>query len=427
MEPEIRLTLRSWWPVVWLLFVLAAAILLPGRVWNTLLAGLGGLYVVAFLWARQLAKGLRGTRRLRFAWVSVGDRLSEQFGISNSSLLPAFWVEVVDGSNVPGYTAGVVHSVGGNDVQRWRTSAICQRRGQFRLGPWSLHSSDPFGLFRLQIYYPAGEEIIIYPPIHTQLPIPLPAGQSSGRTRTQERSWQASHNAASVRDYQPQDPYRWIHWPTSARQGSLYVRQFDLDASGDIWLVLDMEAAVQLGRDAAGTEEHLVLLAAALSVQAERQNRAVGLAAYGQTPRLLQPQRGRGQQWALLRALALLQADGNVPLQRALHDLGQIARRGSAAVILTPAATATWLPALFELARLGVEANVILLERMSFGGPENSRGLQQAIQAAGFSCHLLRQGEVGRPVEDEEQRGFWEFKTTPTGKVVVVRSPEFLS
>ena len=128
MEPEIRLTLRSWWPVVWLLFVLAAAILLPGRVWNTLLAGLGGLYVVAFLWARQLAKGLRGTRRLRFAWVSVGDRLSEQFGISNSSLLPAFWVEVVDDSSVPGYTAGVVHSVGGNDVQRWRTSAIRNTR-----------------------------------------------------------------------------------------------------------------------------------------------------------------------------------------------------------------------------------------------------------------------------------------------------------
>ena len=85
MPSQVRLSLRARLPVVWLLLLLAAAILLPGRVWTTLLVGLGGLVVVAYVWARQLARSVRGRRQLRFGWVAVGDRLSEQFEITNDS------------------------------------------------------------------------------------------------------------------------------------------------------------------------------------------------------------------------------------------------------------------------------------------------------------------------------------------------------
>ena len=58
------------------------------------------------------------------------------------------------------------------------------------------------------------------------------------------------------------------------------VRQFDLDVSGDVWLLLDLQDSVQLGTGADGTEEHAVLLAASLAARAIQQNRAVGLATY---------------------------------------------------------------------------------------------------------------------------------------------------
>ena len=92
-----------------------------------------------------------------------------------------------------------------------------------------------------------------------------------------QRTWQATTNAASVRPYQPQDPHKWIHWPISAHRGELFVRQFDQDASGDVWLLLDLQTAVQLGSGADNTEEQAVLLAASLSARALRHNRAVGL------------------------------------------------------------------------------------------------------------------------------------------------------
>lgn len=421
--PTITLRTSSRLPLAGLALLLLAAILLPDRAWNTLLAGMGGLFAIAYIWARLLARGLHAERRLRFRWVAVGDRLSEEFTLANHSALPALWVEVIDESNVPGYRANIVYSLGYNSVGTWRQAAICQQRGQFRLGPWAIRSGDPLGIFTVTRRYPVSDEIIIHPPVHGNLPIPLPAGQSSGRVRARQHSWQATINAASVRGYHPNDPMRWIHWPTSARRDELFVRQFDLDAAGDIWILLDMETAVQLGDGIDGTEEHAVLLAASLAARALSQNRAVGLAAYGRTPQIVPAGRGQGQQWQILRALALVNADGEADLSPALQDLGRMVRRGAAAVIITANGRADWIPDLLTLGKRGVQSHAIILDRPSFGGEGNSSGLRQAIRQIGGHAHITHQGEVGQPLAEQERRGFWEFKVTGTGKVVTVRSP----
>jgi uncharacterized protein (DUF58 family) len=429
-QPDLKpkIILRSRLPLLWLALLLVAALFLPSRVWNTLLIGLGGLVVIAYIWIRHVSNGLHGKRQLRFGWVAVGDRLSEQFEIQNSSWLPAIWVEVVDESTVPGYRADVVRSIPINTTDSWRQSAICLRRGQFRLGPWNLRTSDPFGIFFATIPLPESDEIIIHPPVHSQIPIPLPTGQSLGRARGHLRSWQATISATGIRDYQPQDPRNWIHWPTTARRDELSTRLFDLDAAGDIWLLLDMQAAVQIGADAEGTEEHAVLLAAALSAQALRRNRAVGLAAYGSEPQIIPPSRSHGQQWKLLRALALIKADGENDLSLSMRDVRRIASRGSSAVVITPSDSAGWLPDLLHLANRGVSCSVLLLNRSSFANENETPiggnlGLQDPIQHLGFRCHTINQGDIGIPSEDLERRGFWEFTVTGTGKVITTRNP----
>lgn len=411
-------------PLLGVVALAITAVFLPHRIWTTLLIGFGGLVLLSFAWTWALGRGLNARRRLRFGWVSVGDRLEEQFILTNHSPAPALWIEVVDHSNVPGYRPAVIQSVGSGDWQRWRQTAICQQRGQFHLGPWAIRSGDPFGLFIVTRHYPQAEEIIIHPPIHGQLPIPLPAGRRSGRARTQQRHWRATVNAASVRDYQNGDPLSWVHWPTSARRDKLYVRQFDRDTAGDIWMLLDSEESVQLGDGPESTEEQAVLLAAALLAQSLHQNRGVGLAVYGRSPQVIPPAKGEGQRWRLLRALALMRADGETPLQRALAELAGAARRGAAAVIITPRGDADWIPHLLTLSQRGLRPYVILLDRASFGAEEgSSAGLEDAVQRLGVTCHRLRRGEVGVPLESETRRGFWEFKVTGTGKVVAVQTP----
>ena len=445
IKPTIKLQGRL--PLILLVVLALAALLLPSRVWTTLLIGLAGLIVVAYFWARRLARGLSGSRRLRFGWVSVGDRLSEEFVITNEASLPALWVEVVDHSNVPGYQAAVVRTVDALASNRWRAAAVCTRRGQYRLGPWNLKTADPFGLFEVTIPCPGTEQIVIHPPIFSQVPVPLPAGHSSGQARARTTSHQATINAAGVRVYSPADPRQWIHWPTTARHNELFVRQFDLDAAGDIWLLLDLLQAVQLGQEDvlratgqasgqatrddfdqvtslnAGTEEFAVLLAASLAARALRQNRAVGLAAYGRQPQLVRPNLGQGQQWKLLQALAVAVADGQNGLSRSIRDLGQLARRGCAAVIITPSGQLDWLPDLLWLAQQSITPQVVLLDRPSFGGEGNSQAMRDVLRRQGFEVTVVRQGDLGQPLEELARRGYWEFKVTGTGKAVTVRSP----
>lgn len=434
MPVKVRVELRSKLPALWLLLLLIPAIILPDRIWNSLLVGVGGLFVAAYIWARTLAGGLRAARQLEFGWVGVGDRLEEQFELVNAGWLPAFWIEIQDDSNVLGYRAALVRSVNAGSTH-WRQNAICQQRGQFRLGPWRLISGDPFGFFRVTHTFPISDEIIIHPPIHSHVPVPLPAGQSDGRARARQRAWQATINAAGARHYQPHDPYRWIHWPTLAHTGELYVREFDLDAAGDIWIYVDMEASSQLAltddptNGLNSTAEHAIIIAAALAAQALRQNRGVGIACYGQTPQVIPPARGQGQQWRILRALALAQADGAAPLQTGLHDLGQQVGRNTAVVIITPNGATAWLAAGAALTQRaqrgqrGGRSTVILLDRPSFGGTGNSQALRDMIRQLFAECYVLRRGDVELPALTAPKHGFWEFKVTPTGKAIPVRTP----
>lgn len=415
--PHIQLRLRL--PVLSFFILLAAALFLPNRAWNALLVGLGGMFLAAYLWARSMALGLSAHRQLQSRWVEVGDRLEELFEITNYSSLPALWVEVQDETSVPGYRTAVVRSVSANSYDRWRERAICQQRGQYTLGPWAIRTGDPFGIFIVTHRYEETSEIIIHPPIHDQLPVDLPAGQSSGRRHARQRSWQATNNAATVRKYQHGDPQRWIHWPTSARQAELYVREFDLDAAGDLWILADMQEDVQLGSGLDGTEEHAVLLAASLAARALRHNRAVGLACYGRIPQVIPATQGTGQRWRILRALAMTRADGQISLQRSLQDLAATAERGSAALIITPSNTTDWLPELLHLAQRGIEGTVVFLDRPSFGGEGHSQTLVNGVRQLGLAGFVLHQGDTGVPLYTHRYH-IGDFIVTGTGKVVMV-------
>ena len=59
------------------------------------------------------------------------------------------------------------------------------------------------------------------------------------------------------------------------------VKEYDREPSGDLWICLDMDAAVQVGEGEESTEEYGVILAASSAAEWLRANRAVGLVAFG--------------------------------------------------------------------------------------------------------------------------------------------------
>ena len=142
----------------------------PYRGWMILLIGLGGAWLLSYLWARSLSKHLRVQREMRFGWAQVGDQMEERFTIENSGWAPAIWVELIDHSTLPDHQVNWVTGVGSNQNTQWHTQGLCSRRGLFTLGPTSLRSSDPFGIYSVELEDPSSRTLMVMPPI-----VPLPA------------------------------------------------------------------------------------------------------------------------------------------------------------------------------------------------------------------------------------------------------------
>ena len=108
----------------------------------------------------------------------------------------------------------------------------------------------------------------------------------------------------------PGDTLRRIHWRTTARREELYVKEYDNELAGDLWIVLDLHSVVQAGQGDLTTEEHGVTLAASLAAAMLRQNRAVGFLSEGAVATLLPLEGGETQLWRILRSLASARALG---------------------------------------------------------------------------------------------------------------------
>lgn len=418
--------LRSRVPVALLAFLVILQLFNPARVWVGLILGLGILLVITYLWARDLRESLSGRRLMRGNWVLVGDVLTETFEVSNASILPALWVEVVDHSDLPGYHPDWVASVSPGGRQTYKAEGRCQHRGVFTLGPWELRTGDPLGLFEVVHEIPQTRSVLVYPRAMHLPDLYLPRGEAPGAARVSRRTPSFTTTASTVRHYVPGDSMRRIHWKRTAHHDALMVKEFDLEPSGDLWIVLDLEESVQAGEGAESTLEYGVTLAASLATQMLAENRRVGLAAQGL---LVSPQAGQVQLWRILEALAHAEVSSDASLARLLGDLKDNIGRGRTIVVITPSADPDWPGELLLLARKGNAPAALLLEGESFlpgarEEPGASASLRNLLVEQGVPTHLIDRSFVFRPLF-KITRTKTELRTlSATGRVIVVEVEE---
>ena len=418
---KIRINSRLW-PVLSILLVFLQ-LFWPNRAWSTLLIILAGSWLLGFFWTLSLARHLFIERQMRYGWAEVGDLLEERFTIINESFLPALWLEVQDHSDLPGYTAGRVTSIGGNQSMEWKTEGACTRRGLFNLGPTTLRAGDPFGLCSMELLRPNATLLLVLPPVLPLPAIEIAAGGRAGEGRRPRRAaLETTVSVETVREYVAGDPLKSIHWATSARRDALFVRQFEHMPASDWWIFLDLERRVQLGSGFESTEEHAVILAASLANRGQHEGHAVGLVACSPDLTWIAPRHSSGQLMQLLRALALARP-GDRPLSDLLEDAHKSVRHGASLIIITPNVQADWAASMLQLVRLGITPTVLLLDPLSFGGTDSTAGAVALLNEYGIAHNVIRSDLLNRPEARPGKQGKWEWRTLGRGKVVAVRKP----
>jgi uncharacterized protein (DUF58 family) len=334
---------------------------------------LGGAYLVTRFGLTDLEAGYSLDR----VHGHVGEPMRATYTLRNTGRIPKLWLEVHNPSTLPVPLPGRALVLGGGAERSWVARVPLTQRGTFRIDPLVIRTGDPFGFFEASATVGSGATITVYPRVE-QLPRwRLPASSLEGTHASPERTLQSTPLVTSIRPYVPGDAYNHIHWKSSARQGELHTKEFDLEQTADAWLFLDLERGVHAGRGEESTLESGVRVAASIAARALVENRAVGFTASGHRLAVLPADRGGRQHQKIMLFLAAVRADGNTPLVETLIQGLPRLRRGMTAVIVTPSLERDWVRPLVGLRTRGIAAVVCLIDPIAF----EERARREAGQA----------------------------------------------
>ncbi len=366
-------------------------------------------------WSRLSLRGIQFERRAGLKRGYVGQIFEERFDLRNTLKLPRLLLEVQDQTDLPGSQGSrVLTLVGGRQGRSYLSRTRLVQRGAFRLGPTSIASGDPFGFFPASQAFPAEASLLVYPMMVEVRAFPGPPGLLPGGEALRRRTHQVTPNAATVREYAPGDALNRMHWKSTARRDKLMVKEFELDPLAEVWLFLDGERSVQAAlpykpaTDVDGalftaqkkdvvlipsTEEYGASIAASLARYYLRRGRAVGLMTSGDMGEALPPDRGARQLNKMLEALALMKADGSLPIEAVLTSQARHLPRGSTLVVITPSIRSEITLAMDQLLRLGLRPVAVLVNADSFNGAPGTDRLKAEIASLGVPVTQVNYGD----------------------------------
>jgi uncharacterized protein (DUF58 family) len=242
--------------------LILAAILLMLAAWagQTVIVVILGLVLVTAtstkLWSFYSLKGVHCERYLTGSRAFPGEELELKIRVINHKLLPLPWLQVCDEvpagftferTPEPGTRPGFemisrFTSIMWYSSVSWKYHLHCEKRGYYPLGPLTITSGDIFGFYPRTSIESVEDYIIVYPEIYSIADIAIPSLYPLGEAKSNKRLFEDPSHMIAIRDYNPGDSLRRIHWKASARHQSLQVKVFQPTTSLKVALFLAIDS-----------------------------------------------------------------------------------------------------------------------------------------------------------------------------------------
>jgi uncharacterized protein (DUF58 family) len=261
------------------------------------------------------------------------------------------------------------------------------RRGVIRLTHLALARPDPMALFKAIARQPLPANVLILPRRYYLPPIALPGTvkyQQGGIAMAS--SIGLSDEFVSLRDYQPGDPLRRIHWKSWARVGEPVVKEFEDEFFVRHALILDTFAA----EPDSWVFEEAVSVAASFACTIRTQESLLDLLFVGTEAYCFTAGRGLAHTEQLLEILAAVRVCAGKPFSALSHLVLNHAGSVSGCIVILLA----WDEARQELVRrlqmLGVPVMLFLIAESG-----QAAALEQRVKSAyPGAFHILEVGKI---------------------------------
>jgi uncharacterized protein (DUF58 family) len=265
-------------------------------------------------------------------------------------------------------------------------------RGRYRFEAVRAVFEDPFALARAETELGAESTLLVYPRLVDLARLFSEAGsapQTGGRVLLRRT---AGFDLHSVREYEQGESLRKVHWRTTARRGTLMVKELEDTPHDEVGVLLDAD-----GRSVVCESFDVQVRAAGsiLRAQALRNRRAV-LTISSSPPESCQVSSYDGEWHLALELLAAAEPTGTQPLTRFLDREGSPAAHAHELVAITASLGIELTDALLERALARRPTSLVFVEAASFrpeGASPAREPLLLRLQMAGVPVAVLRRGD----------------------------------
>ena len=281
---------------------------------------------LASWWRKHSLDHLSYRRRLHYTRGFPGESIPVKIEIENRKLLPLTWLRTVDpwpkavgpeGEDVlaPSFSPDLgflthVFSLRWYERSRRTYNLIFRKRGVYPLGPCKLTSGDLFGIYEKTREMNEIDRLTVFPALLPLEELLLHPEYPIGDQRSRKRISEDPNQVMGVRDYHPEDNFRRVHWPATAKTGQLQVKVYQ-PTSAQVLIVCLNVSTHQRYWEGIYPEllEHMLSLAASLVERGIQDGYRVGMISNGclvnsDQPFHIQPGSSPQQLAYLLSALA---------------------------------------------------------------------------------------------------------------------------
>ncbi len=341
-----------------------------------------GVAAASWIWNQLSLFGLYYQRHFSETRAFLGETIELTLEVRNRKFLPLTWLEIVDvfppdlsveGEEiVPDRSTNLAEfrtfwMPGPFQRLRRHFTIPCTSRGYHTYGPATVNTGDGFGFFGRKAMGPERDHIIVYPRLYTVAELRLPAKNPFGERGAQGRPFEDPLRTMGIREWQPADSLRRVHWKATARHQEMLSRVYEPSEDPQILIFLNVTT---LQRHWQGSipelRERAISVASSLAALCVELRLPVGLISNGVLPgsdqplRLL-PGRSPNQLLRILESLAGITSFASAPIEEMLLRESPALPWGATLLVVTAIAHDDLLAALLDLDDAGREVVLFTL------------------------------------------------------------------